>query len=111
MSRKSFRQPGVRRISLPDKKQNRKTADLREVAPIAIFFGLNEYRLFALEDEIYKQFLLSRIESVEITSSKFKPINKEKFESKFITSLNVWLGDNTYKIKMHGALCSKSQIL
>jgi len=82
------------------KKQNKKTADLREVAPITIFYGQNEYRLFALEDEVNKQFLLSRIESVEVTSRKYKPIDKEKFESRFATSLDVWLGENTYKIKI-----------
>jgi len=43
---------------------------------------------------------IGRIESVEITNRKFKPISKEKFESKFLTSLNVWLGDKTYKIKL-----------
>ncbi len=82
------------------KKQNKKTADVRELTPITIFYGQNEYRLFALEDEVYKQFLLSRIQSVEITNKKFKPINKDKFESRFATSLDVWLGENTYKIKL-----------
>lgn len=82
------------------KKQNKKTADLREVAPITLFYGQNEYRLFALEDGVYKQFLLSRIESVEITSKKFKPINKDKFESRFATSLDSWLGEKTYTIKL-----------
>ena len=87
-------------IKILYKKQNKKTADQREIAPFYIFYGQNEYRLFALEDEVYKQFLLSRIESVEITSRRFKPINREKFENKFLTSLNVWLGDKTYKIKL-----------
>jgi len=82
------------------RKQNKKTADLREVAPITIFYGQNEYRLFALEEGVYKQFLLSRIKSAEITNKKFKPINKDKFESRFATSLDVWLGDKTYKVKL-----------
>ena len=81
-------------------KKNKKTAALRELFPITIFYGQNEYRLFALEDKVYKQFLLSRIESVEITSKKFKPINKDKFESRFATSLDVWLGEKTYKVKL-----------
>ena len=82
------------------KKQTKKTAELKEVASITIFYGQNEYRLFALEDGVYKQFLLSRIESVEMTGKKFKPINKDNFESKFATSLDVWLGENTYKVKL-----------
>jgi len=82
------------------KKQNRKTADPREVAPVTIFYGKNEYRLFAVEDHVYKQFLLSRIESVEISNKKFKPISRDKFESKFATSIDVWLGEKTYKIKL-----------
>ena len=82
------------------KKQNKKTADLREVTPITIFYGQNEYRLFALEDEVYKQFLLSRIESVEISNKKFKPIARDKFETTFATSLDVWLNEKTYKVKL-----------
>jgi len=82
------------------KKPNRKTADLREVAPITIFYGKNEYRLFATEDETYKQFLLSRIESVETTNKKFKPVSKDKVETKFATSLDSWLAEKTYKIKL-----------
>lgn len=87
-------------IKILYKKQNRKTVDQREITPINIFYGQNEYRLFALENEVYKQFLLSKIESVEITTKKFKPINKDKFESKFARSLDVWLGDKTYEIKL-----------
>ena len=82
------------------KKQNKKNADLREVEPINIFYGQNEYRLFALDDEVYKQFLLSRIEFVEITNKKFKPVGRDKFESKFAASLDSWLGVKTYKIKL-----------
>jgi predicted DNA-binding transcriptional regulator YafY len=82
------------------KKRNKKTADIREIAPITIFYGQNEYRLFALENGVYKQFLLSGIGSVEITRTKFKPIDKNKFESRFATSLDVWLGEKTYKIKL-----------
>ena len=87
-------------VKISYKKQNKKTAELRELSPITIFYGQNEYRLFALEEKVYKQFLLSRIESVEITSKKFKPISKDRFESRFATSLDVWLGEKTYKVKL-----------
>ncbi len=82
------------------KKQNRKTAKLREVAPLIIFYGKNEYRLFAAEDKTYKQFLLSRIQSVDITNKKFKPVSKNKIDSVFATSLDFWLGEKTIKIKL-----------
>ncbi len=82
------------------KKQNRKNTELREVAPLIIFYGKNEYRLFAAEDKTYKQFLLSRIQSVEITNKKFKPVSKNKIDSVFATSLDFWLGEKTIKIKL-----------
>jgi len=87
-------------VKISYKKQNRKTADPREVAPVTIFYGKNEYRLFAVEDKVYKQFLLSRIESVEISNKKFKPIARDRFETTFATSIDVWLGEKTYKIKL-----------
>lgn len=70
------------------------------VNPLKIFQSQNDWRLLAINQNIVKQYYLSKILRVTPTSEKFKPIPKEKINSFFSSSLKSWIGTEEFPIKI-----------
>lgn len=70
------------------------------VNPLKIFQSQNDWRLLAINQNIVKQYYLSKILRVTTTSEKFKPIPKEKINSFFSSSLKSWIGTEEFPIKV-----------
>lgn len=70
------------------------------VNPLKIFQSQNDWRLLGINQNIVKQYYLSKILRVSITSEKFKSISKEKINSFFSSSLKSWIGTEEFLIKV-----------
>lgn len=70
------------------------------VNPLKIFQSQNDWRLLAINQNIVKQYYLSKILRVTPTSEKFKPIPKEKINAFFSSSLKSWIGTEEFPIKI-----------
>lgn len=68
------------------------------VNPLKIFQSQNDWRLLAINQNIVKQYYLSKILRVTPTSEKFRPIPKEKINSFFSSSLKSWIGTEEFPI-------------
>jgi predicted DNA-binding transcriptional regulator YafY len=77
-----------------------KKSSIREINPILIYQSEGSWRVLSFEQEKVKQYLITKIESVEITNNRFKRISEEKFEELFRYSWKSWLDDKKYKIKL-----------
>lgn len=71
-----------------------------EICPIRIFQSGNDWRILAINDDIMKQYILSKIEAVKLTTKSFTPISNEKIDSMFRFSLRSWVGQEHYDIKI-----------
>lgn len=71
-----------------------------EIYPMRIFQSGNDWRVLASNDSIMKQYILSKIETVNITSKSFSPISNDKIDSMFRFSLRSWVGQEHYDIKI-----------
>lgn len=71
------------------------------IHPLKIFQSQGEWRLLAINQNLIKQYYISKIRNIKITSEKFKPLKKEKIESLFSSSLKSWIGTEQYYIKIH----------
>ncbi|MBU2445108.1 MAG: transcriptional regulator [Bacteroidetes bacterium] len=70
------------------------------INPIRIFQSGNDWRILAINDDIMKQYILSKIEAVKLTTKSFTPISNEKIDSMFRFSLRSWVGQEHYDIKI-----------
>ncbi len=70
------------------------------IQPLKIFQSQSEWRLLAINQNIIKQYYISKILDVKITTEKFKPLEKEKIESLFSSSLKSWIGTEQFFIKI-----------
>lgn len=70
------------------------------IQPLKIFQSQGEWRLLAVNKNLIKQYYISKILDVKITSEKFKPLEKEKIESLFSSSLKSWIGPEQFSVKI-----------
>ncbi|MGB9665188.1 MAG: helix-turn-helix transcriptional regulator [Ignavibacteria bacterium] len=70
------------------------------IQPLKIFQSQSEWRLLAINQNLIKQYYISKILDVKITTEKFKPLEKEKIESLFSSSLKSWIGTEQFFIKI-----------
>ncbi|MCX8056624.1 MAG: WYL domain-containing protein [Ignavibacteria bacterium] len=70
------------------------------IQPLRIFQAQGEWRLLALNQNLIKQYFISKIEDIRLTSDKFKPYPKEKIDSLFASSLKSWIGTEQFPIKI-----------
>ncbi|MBM4175494.1 MAG: WYL domain-containing transcriptional regulator [Ignavibacteria bacterium] len=73
--------------------------DIR-INPIRIFQSGNDWRVLAENNGIIKQYIISKIESVQKTSQSFSPISDDVIDSMFKFSLRSWVGKEHYDIKI-----------
>jgi len=71
------------------------------INPLKIFQSQGEWRLLAVNQNIIKQYYISKIIDFKVTTEKFKPFQKEKIESLFLSSLKSWIGSEQFPIKIH----------
>jgi len=71
------------------------------IQPLKIFQSQGEWRLLAVNQNIIKQYYISKIIDFKVTTEKFKPFQKEKIESLFLSSLKSWIGSEQFPIKIH----------
>jgi predicted DNA-binding transcriptional regulator YafY len=71
------------------------------INPLKIFQSQGEWRLLAVNQNLIKQYYISKIVNFKVTSEKFKPLEKEKIESLFSSSLKSWIGTDQIPIKIH----------
>lgn len=71
-----------------------------EICPIKIFQAQNEWRVLALNEQIIKQYLISKLIDLRLTQRKFSPISKEKLNYIFSSSLKSWIGPEQFYIKI-----------
>jgi len=71
------------------------------INPLKIFQSQGEWRLLAVNQNLIKQYYISKIVNFKVTSEKFKPLQKEKIESLFSSSLKSWIGTDQIPIKIH----------
>ena len=72
----------------------------RVVAPYCIFQSDMNWRLLAKHDNVIKQFIVSKIRSVEYLEYKFKKVTQKEIDEIFSSSFRSWLGDERYKVKL-----------
>ncbi len=72
-----------------------------QVNPLKIFQAQNEWRLLAVNQNLIKQYFISKIIDVKLTTEKFKPLPKEKIDSLFTSSLKSWIGFEQFELKIH----------
>ncbi len=70
------------------------------IEPLKIFQSQGEWRLLAVNQNLIKQYYISKILDVKVTSEKFKPLEREKIESLFSSSLKSWIGLEQFPIKI-----------
>ncbi len=70
------------------------------IQPLKIYQAQNEWRLLAINNELIKQYFISKITYVRLTDKKFKPIPREKIEQLFNSSLKSWIGNEIFEIKI-----------
>lgn len=70
------------------------------VHPLKIFQTQGEWRLLAQNQNLIKQYFISKICDVRLTSKKFNPFPKEKIDSLFTSSLKSWIGTEQYELKI-----------
>jgi len=70
------------------------------IHPLKIFQAQGEWRLLALNQNLVKQFFISKINDIRLTSEKFKPLPQEKINSLFTSSLKSWIGAEQYELKI-----------
>lgn len=70
------------------------------IEPLKIFQSQGEWRLLAVNQNLIKQYYISKILEVKVTTEKFKPLEKEKIESLFSSSLKSWIGLEQFPIKI-----------
>lgn len=68
------------------------------INPLKIFQSQGEWRLLAVNQNLIKQYYISKIVNFKFTSEKFKPLEKEKIESLFSSSLKSWIGTEQFPI-------------
>jgi predicted DNA-binding transcriptional regulator YafY len=73
------------------------------IQPLKIFQSQGEWRLLAVNQNLIKQYIISKIIDVKLSSEKFKPFPKERIDSLFTSSLKSWIGADQYEIKIHFA--------
>jgi len=71
------------------------------INPLKIFQSQGEWRLLAVNQNLIKQYYISKIVNFKVTSEKFKPLEKEKIESLFSSSLKSWIGTEQFPIIIH----------
>lgn len=71
------------------------------IQPLKIFQAQGEWRLLALNQNLIKQYFISKLLDVKLTSEKFKSYPKEKIESLFSSSLKSWIGTEQFHLKIH----------
>lgn len=71
------------------------------IHPLKIFQSQGEWRLLAVNQNLIKQYYISKIQDVRVTDEKFKPLKKEKIDSLFSSSLKSWIGPEQFSIKIH----------
>lgn len=71
------------------------------IQPLKIFQAQGEWRLLALNQNLIKQYFISKLLDVRLTSEKFKSYPKEKIESLFSSSLKSWIGTEQFHLKIH----------
>lgn len=79
---------------------DKKKSDDRIIEPYLIFQSDKQWRLLAKHEKSIKQFMLSKIESVEPTQKKYKPITQKQIDDIFATSFKSWLGEERYKVRL-----------
>jgi predicted DNA-binding transcriptional regulator YafY len=72
----------------------------RIVAPYCIFQSDMNWRLLAKHESVIKQFIISKIKSVEEIDKKFKQVTQKEIEEIFSSSFRSWLGNERYKVKL-----------
>lgn len=70
------------------------------IQPLKIFQAQGEWRLLAINQNLVKQFFISKIIDIRLTSEKFKPLPQEKINSLFTSSLKSWIGAEQYELKI-----------
>lgn len=70
------------------------------IEPLKIFQAQGEWRLLARNDNIIKQYFISKMTDVRLSTEKFKPYPKDKIESLFASSLKSWIGTEKFLIKI-----------
>ncbi|MFZ1291241.1 MAG: transcriptional regulator [Melioribacteraceae bacterium] len=87
-----------RSIRIDYYKSEDKTKRKVEVDPYLIFESDNYWRLLAKDGQIIKQYLIDRIEDVEVTSKKYQPISKVMLNSLFDLSFKAWIGEGDFEV-------------
>lgn len=70
------------------------------IQPLKIFQAQGEWRLLALNQNLIKQYFISKMIDVRLTSEKFTPLSKDKIDSLFASSLKSWIGTEQYELKI-----------
>lgn len=72
----------------------------RIIEPYCIFQSEKNWRLLAKHEEVIKQFILTKIKSVEQLDIKFKRATQNQIDEIFASSFSSWLGEERYKVKL-----------
>lgn len=70
------------------------------IDPVMIYQSEKTWRLLARDGEIFKQFLLYKIEEVEVTTRTFPVIVPEEYEDLFRYAWKSWIGGEKYCVKL-----------
>lgn len=81
-----------------------KTHSLKEknllLSPLLIFKADNYWRLLALQNNTYRQFIINKISSIKATTEKFQPVSINEIEDLFKYSFRSWIGKEQYNVKI-----------
>lgn len=70
------------------------------LSPLLIFKADNYWRLLALQNNTYRQFIINKIIAVKATTEKFQPISNSEIEDLFKFSFRSWIGKEQYNVKI-----------
>ena len=88
------------KVRISYQKDNERNVEVRELEPYCLFQSDKAWRLLANHNGKTKQFLISRIKSVDKLDKKFKQISKVQLQEIFQTSFKSWLGDSRFNVKI-----------
>ena len=71
---------------------------IREVEPYDLIPTSRDWRLIALSDGYYKQFLVENIEKIEVLEKKFQRAKNYNSSELFMNSINYWLGSTKHEV-------------
>ncbi|MFA7289002.1 MAG: WYL domain-containing protein [Melioribacteraceae bacterium] len=99
----SYLQRGIdtnRKVIINYRKPNQSSSDERKIAPLIIFESEGCWRLLALQENNYKQFLLERIQNIKQTTETYPKHNDGDIRELFSGSFKSYLGKDKIEVKI-----------